>query len=99
MPCQHARAHPRAGGENEVINMIRVAVAGSSPRGRGKRRGHLDHRDVRRLIPARAGKTDTVLWITFSSTAHPRAGGENIVSLICRVLDAGSSPRGRGKHH
>mgnify|MGYP001669820729 CR=1 FL=1 len=32
-----------------------------------------------------------------SRTAHPRGGGENIITGVVGVLSEGSSPRGRGK--
>ena len=90
-------AHPRAGGENYIMHIVRYPLAGSSPRGRGKpawlRQGH----GARRLIPARAGKT----WRTGRSSpvsrAHPRAGGENSHPANARPIHGGSSPRGRGK--
>ena len=51
------QAHPRAGGENRAILWAASLLAGSSPRGRGKR-GFVDtNRHVEGLIPARAGKT------------------------------------------
>ena len=49
------------------------------------------------LIPAGAGKT----WAAAAGhglyPAHPRVGGENPAEGTDRELDAGSSPRGRGK--
>ena len=50
-------AHPRAGGENSWRMVCLLGCGGSSPRGRGKRRGPSTGRRVSRLIPARAGKT------------------------------------------
>ena len=70
---------------------------GSSPRGRGKhlilRLSHI-HRG---LIPARAGKTAVAAIRADATPAHPRAGGENVVSATLPVGSPGSSPRGRGK--
>ena len=51
------RAHPRAGGENEVHNAIVCLVPGSSPRWRGKPTASIMSSIRRRLIPALAGKT------------------------------------------
>ena len=48
--------HPRAGGENRAILWAASLLAGSSPRGRGKRRFGLLTLRASRLIPARAGK-------------------------------------------
>ena len=98
-PGAASRAHPRAGGENICarIASLRLRLAGSSPRGRGK-----PHRQVGRarppgLIPARAGKTSG--WVDPGSNwaAHPRAGGENGRSALPTSFSSGSSPRGRGK--
>ena len=50
-------AHPRAGGENCLASVLSCNVAGSSPRGRGKRFGAHQTLASVRLIPARAGKT------------------------------------------
>ena len=73
------------------------AEAGSSPRGRGKRGRRRKGQHVRRLIPARAGKTTCLGLRTSATPAHPRAGGENFFSAPSAVLICGSSPRGRGK--
>ena len=70
---------------------------GSSPRGRGKpHQSHTTH-NLQRLIPARAGKTNTPSKINTQGKAHPRAGGENTGTLVPGVQSFGSSPRGRGK--
>ena len=70
-------AHPRAGGENDVLHSIRRRSRGSSPRGRGKpSETPLTPRSVR-LIPARAGKTGREYRRSPGRRAHPRAGGEN----------------------
>ena len=50
-------AHPRAGGENTCHRYGPHLIRGSSPRGRGKRRGYVDAGVDLGLIPARAGKT------------------------------------------
>ena len=51
----------------------------------------------RRLIPARAGKTDRPCRSGRTAPAHPRAGGENEIARAEDVNANGSSPRGRGK--
>ena len=96
-PTCRRRAHPRAGGENGMSGASSLAPVGSSPRGRGKRRSRRQGRNLRGLIPARAGKTHN-----FSSRwswwgAHPRAGGENSPEIPVSLASPGSSPRGRGK--
>ena len=52
---------------------------------------------VLRLIPARAGKTGWWGPSLVVRPAHPRAGGENRLDAIQKLVEAGSSPRGRGK--
>ena len=92
-----ARAHPRAGGENSRSSQALSPSEGSSPRGRGKLDVGGREDGFGRLIPARAGKTDTSRNGFELRGAHPRAGGENLTGAIGSVSDAGSSPRGRGK--
>ena len=75
-----------------------VALAGSSPRGRGKPGRLGGDRGHRGLIPARAGKTANPPEWTSHQRAHPRAGGENGAAFPRDLLPVGSSPRGRGKH-
>ena len=91
------RAHPRAGGENGVIDMVAQDHAGSSPRGRGKRTPEFRRLCIRGLIPARAGKTGRGAKLPRALPAHPRAGGENSPKGPRDRLAQGSSPRGRGK--
>ena len=91
------RAHPRAGGENWIPDQMDETICGSSPRGRGKRRARSPAVRRARLIPARAGKTLSVVERADDARAHPRAGGENRGDLAEHEIAAGSSPRGRGK--
>ena len=91
-------AHPRAGGENWTGTWDGVSGFGSSPRGRGKHALSGGTRATERLIPARAGKTSPRSSRAWSISAHPRAGGENLEDTHVGHVDAGSSPRGRGKH-
>ena len=51
-------AHPRVGGENELMAFAMSSFVGSSPRGRGKPAKIFPAHHLLRLIPARAGKTD-----------------------------------------
>ena len=90
-------AHPRAGGENWRVSSTRSSVRGSSPRGRGKRQEDVAVQDLEGLIPARAGKTHPHGYRRAPTPAHPRAGGENGGRPGSGDLQAGSSPRGRGK--
>ena len=70
---------------------------GSSPRGRGKLSPHRRWRACRGLIPAWAGKTDSLGLIDRADPAHPRVGGENRSGSGWLIIGPGSSPRGRGK--
>ena len=90
-------AHPRAGGENRYVRVAAIACMGSSPRGRGKQRRLFRAPLPRRLIPARAGKTDAANDEGVCWPAHPRAGGENVKVRVLTPYEGGSSPRGRGK--
>ena len=90
-------AHPRAGGENPLVETIHSCESGSSPRGRGKQLIQRRIHAPRRLIPARAGKTPNASRPSAGAAAHPRAGGENDLTEPIMELIPGSSPRGRGK--
>ena len=95
---QSFRAHPRVGGENRMSRVTSLAAPGSSPRGRGKReRCHRSETSVG-LIPAWAGKTSEAIRRSCLIWAHPRVGGENLISVSRAPSGRGSSPRGRGKH-
>ena len=91
------RAHPRVGGENSWASPTPPPAPGSSPRGRGKRRGAGGLALAGRLIPAWAGKTCCGDTVTDHGWAHPRVGGENMVTAYNTRTGVGSSPRGRGK--
>ena len=90
-------AHPRVCGENPEDGIRSFAVAGSSPRVRGKPHQALPARKPRRLIPACAGKTRTIVQISWASWAHPRVCGENYEAHEIGLRAGGSSPRVRGK--
>ena len=92
-----SRAHPRVCGENDAVQDLPEDEPGSSPRVRGKPTRPVPSRQIRRLIPARAGKTLPRSGVMPRMRAHPRVCGEN-----SGVGDAwwnfrGSSPRVRGK--
>ena len=50
------------------------------------------------LIPARAGKTKTLLKESPTTRAHPRSRGENHALVHAWPVRGGSSPLARGKH-
>ena len=90
-------AHPRVGGENLWLQMGRARWQGSSPRGRGKHSLRVLDPTQCRLIPAWAGKTGGLARCSRRRSAHPRVGGENVVTSAVGESGIGSSPRGRGK--
>ena len=70
-------AHPRSRGENDPITGDLEFKAGSSPLTRGKRHASAVGRDLLRLIPAHAGKTQPPRQASGGCWAHPRSRGEN----------------------
>ena len=94
---RHPRAHPRVCGENRAAVARALAVAGSSPRVRGKRLGVRGNTHKPGLIPACAGKTSVLRSAMRSAPAHPRVCGENAHDEHHRLWQEGSSPRVRGK--
>ena len=90
-------AHPRVGGENSGTPIGGVPPLGSSPRGRGKLAISLAADYKLGLIPAWAGKTRPASGTGRAGAAHPRVGGENMVTVTGWPVGSGSSPRGRGK--
>ena len=90
-------AHPRVGGENDLVDMYYSGQSGSSPRGRGKRARDIARINQQRLIPAWAGKTHEAAHVQVIDGAHPRVGGENAARSNVSGVTCGSSPRGRGK--
>ena len=91
-------AHPRACGENVLAASSASSTPGSSPRVRGKPIEQQFLRARVGLIPARAGKTPSTTSPKKARPAHPRACGENIKTTAPPAIEAGSSPRVRGKH-
>ena len=90
---QHS-AHPRSRGENRKVRTMRYYDYGSSPLTRGKLLTEKAYDFLFRLIPAHAGKTDTVCVGCDYGPAHPRSRGENHPPLL---TERGSSPLTRGK--
>ena len=90
-------AHPRVCGENGLTQAPLADGAGSSPRVRGKLGEYGDLMHSAGLIPACAGKTCQWCFIMWDAWAHPRVCGENCHSGDRAYMNAGSSPRVRGK--
>ena len=95
--CGPGRAHPRACGENHLLEPEFGGAGGSSPRVRGKPCLDPQSLSPAGLIPARAGKTPTVAAPLSLGAAHPRACGENSSYHSRPRAPKGSSPRVRGK--
>ena len=88
--------HPRMGGEHcPASTMIRCRY-GSSPHGRGTFGLHLLDFRRRRFIPAWAGNISWPVGGHQHCAVHPRMGGEHPVRSDGGLLNAGSSPHGRG---
>ena len=90
-------AHPRSRGENLVDAHVRRRYHGSSPLTRGKRPAGWHPRTRIRLIPAHAGKTQSLEEALARDPAHPRSRGENIIEAADPISPLGSSPLTRGK--
>ena len=89
--------HPRACGANQRPPDLTGGVTGSSPRVRGKLDDGLIAHLGGRIIPARAGQTYGYRDAIRQYPDHPRACGANAPQLLVDTVQAGSSPRVRGK--
>ena len=89
--------HPRVGGEKQMERQAGRLWVGSPPRGRGKGAGNGDLRLHDGITPAWAGKSWERTLPPSEPKAHPRVGGEKL--LTCERIDfrLGSPPHGRGK--
>ena len=96
-PCRR-EAHPRSRGENPLLAVPLPGGLGSSPLTRGKRLGYRFDDGDNRLIPAHAGKTNSIGRPGALPRAHPRSRGENFLSSHLLIIGNGSSPLTRGKH-
>ena len=90
--------HPRACGENASDVIAMGVPLGSPPRMRGKPGSGTGRRAVKRITPARAGKTLNFRLRLVISSDHPRACGENYTAYTPEGKAYGSPPRVRGKH-
>ena len=96
-PSTNSRDHPRACGENKIVDDSEIQQKGSPPRVRGKRPEWLDDFVRQRITPARAGKTEIEYCSVMAWKDHPRACGENGKTGRKSVWTKGSPPRVRGK--
>ena len=91
--------HPRACGENLPLVTPAQFKRGSPPRVRGKPVALLGVSMIRRITPARAGKTGRHRTALRTAPDHPRACGENAANSAAINIPKGSPPRVRGKHN
>ena len=97
-PVQYPRcaAHPRSRGEHEFNTEGMLRGDGSSPLARGTHEGDFGGGAALRLIPARAGNTNSIPKGCYAATAHPRSRGEHMRVTSAVVRRFGSSPLARG---
>ena len=88
--------HPRGGGELAAGAVGALALAGSSPRGRGTHWCVYHRRREYRFIPAGAGNSRCGRRSGHDPPVHPRGGGELLGFPASLNKRGGSSPRGRG---
>ena len=88
--------HPRACGEQMVIQRFGSPPTGSSPRLRGTVDSHGLELGRHRFIPAPAGNSNKARFSVSRETVHPRACGEQLHDDVTTEVTAGSSPRLRG---
>ena len=96
-PTSCLAAHPRSRGENQPNATFEHRGLGSSPLTRGKHHHRHQPPVSPRLIPAHAGKTESVSFHGGQPRAHPRSRGENVVAASSWGGRQGSSPLTRGK--
>ena len=89
--------HPRACGENNLLNWVKSLLSGSPPRMRGKPFQTFLLFRYMRITPAHAGKTTAASGRGLAAKDHPRACGENELRMLAEAIDIGSPPRMRGK--
>ena len=88
--------HPRECGEHLLLAVPAELSAGSSPRMRGAQRHKPFHLQRGGIIPANAGSTTTVTYVSPAIRDHPRECGEHLELIDRQPVSKGSSPRMRG---
>ena len=97
LPGSPRRDHPRVGGEKVALQAALNGLIGSPPRGRGKVTLTYYYRQLERITPAWAGKSNLLGQSPWKSEDHPRVGGEKSPRRFLSRAAQGSPPRGRGK--
>ena len=85
--------HPRVCGEYDLVDLLLMAIAGSSPRVWGIRRTGDFQKCCHRFIPACVGNTSSSRGMRSPATVHPRVCGEYSLRLLSPLSLPGSSPR------
>ena len=88
--------HPRSRGVYQEFIAQATQMGGSSPLARGLRLAAPRPSLAARIIPARAGFTDTVECIMDDLRDHPRSRGVYVNAQLFSILIYGSSPLARG---
>ena len=89
--------HPRSCGANNGSMNSGVKSSGSSPLVRGQLGEVFGHIVGDRIIPARAGPTDSFGRVFLSFADHPRSCGANHLQRFRLLCALGSSPLVRGQ--
>ena len=102
--CRRARSgvphtdHPRMRGEDALPAVGGVAVVGSPPHARGRRRRCSRGCPRLGITPACAGKTCAQPRVREGRSDHPRMRGEDAVRRSTPSSPNGSPPHARGRH-
>ena len=96
-PLPGAEDHPRTRGEKMVAMLFSPPHIGSPPHARGKAHLVSNLAKVRRITPARAGKSYFQFPGRLGIQDHPRTRGEKIPAIYSNVCCKGSPPHARGK--
>ena len=96
-PILPASEHPRVCGENLLSQKLHIRPRGTSPRMRGKPAEKVTVQELKRNIPAYAGKTTIARCLACCHQEHPRVCGENCTRQPLTPSWLGTSPRMRGK--
>ena len=88
--------HPRSRGVYGLLFLLGECRPGSSPLARGLRTTRFSVTSRSRIIPARAGFTESRRIVADHDWDHPRSRGVYLRKSIQPEIDAGSSPLARG---
>ncbi len=95
--CRGSRpVHPRVRGEQYNVETGQSVTIGSSPRARGAVVVHDVHVAGIRFIPACAGSSLDLSFLSRWYSVHPRVRGEQLSATAIGCYRLGSSPRARG---